>query len=1123
MFFVYDETQTKLAKATTFPGAEYINLSSVIVDNYGPNYTSIKLSYILQDPLQELKVFNNLIAKKMMNFRIFEISSQQMQDQLSNIKNIKELNDLLQINKVYYKDINAALSFVGNPYKIDEHYIQNNNLFLNYNFDFLLPKKDPEYLSIGCVFYYDVNQYSLENNVLQENISYNVIFGEIKISNLINAKKPVSPSLKDLRIVKDVFAIDRLYEQTSLKTTGVKIQSVDSKKIPNKQFFSNIYYTKKSNTELSALFNLDFFKLVYDNSPLKEVIYKSDSVEKLLNQSSISHFKFKRRLVKKQFKNYVPIEQESSDVIQTYEDSSTGLLTDINDNFGSVKESAIYSNEDLKIRTFQLLDKKVYSTKKGIYQYGIELKIVDGLIEYLYNLTDQLLLDNSLLAKYLSETDKFVTIPKDSRNINPHLLLSSVIKTGYYDPISARFTPAFLYNVFPQQYQGDILKIIARYVESLRILGLLKTSVEDTTSVFTSLLNPSFATAQTISYFIKAHSKLISEINKLLKETKNNYYKLEHWFENDYVDASYDSSLGYEFIEYDSNTVMQTVTDDYINVRADEEIKKYSNNGSISAEQQKKKYAFLSPIKVTARTKTLKLDKLLEEKNTFALQEYKDTELDIKRYNLLKDADKEVMVSDVTKGLSAEQQKQILKSNRLFNDKSVSFEIVQDKNALVSGSEYKVVDYVDPTMLQLGLSKYINYSNNSFIKKATSLSQSYSLQTDLLNQNNSRYFDSTNDYLNDLDINSKYLFLYSSVHQIEYLTYKQNLKDEVWNLFDEDAYRNLSNTKTLFCRLKLVDNPLFDQIKLPVFNSYFLLNYIEGEKTSSRMPLDKIPEEPPRAQFLPSLPPYVPPKKPFGLSKKDINPSVMNIFKAPEDDIYDLGTRTGTGVNAEQDAAYEAYLNSLASGPELPQEISLPTDGATPNVPGDTYDSDSAMSILAPDTRYSMYENQEIRFGDNNDTILLRSQNKKYRLVGRKYGLFLEEIIIDPNDSAEYIKILWEISDAEGAPDTLKDRVNNNVWEIYENGTGISKLAIFAGTLYVSSNKKLIARLYDSSSINGDYTNKLVLQDDGNLVFYTSDYQKLWATNTDGGKKSYAPQNYKGKAPKASGDNIKVY
>jgi len=1123
MFFAFNKEQIKAAKDTVFPSAGYINLSSAIIDNYGPNYTSIKLSYILQDVLGDLKVFNVLTAKKMMNLRIFEISSQQMQDELANIKNIKDLNSLLKSYGVYYKDVNAAVSFVGDPYKLEEHYVQNNNVFLNYNFDFLLAKKDPEYLSFGCVFYYDVSEYCLENEVLQDNVTYEAIFGEIKTFNLINAKKPASASLKDLRIVKDIFAIDRLYEQTSLKTTGVKIQSVDNKKIPNKQFFSNIYYTKKSSTELSALFNLDFFKLVYDNSPLREVIYKSDSVEKLLNQSTISHFKFKRRLVKEQFKNYVPVEQESSDVIQTYENTSTGLLTSVDDSFGSVKESAIYTNEDLKIRTFQLLDKKVYSTKKGIYQYGVELKVVDGLIEYLYNLTDQLLLDSSLLKKYLSETDKFVTIPKDSRNINPHLLLSSAIKTGYYDPLSARFTPAFLYNVFPQQYQSDILKVIARYVESLSILGMLKTSVEDTTSVFTSLLNPSFATAQTISYFIKAHSKLISEINKILKETKNNYYKLEYWFENDYVDASYDSSLGYEFIEYDSNTVMQTATDDYIKIRTDEEIKKYSNNGSISAEQQKNKYAFLSPIKVTARTKTLELDKLLEEKNTFALQEYKDTELDIKRYNLLKDADKEVIVSDLTKGLSAEQQKQILKSNRIFNNKSVSLEIVQDKNALVSGSEYKVIDYVDPTMLQLGLSKYINYSNNSFINKATSLSQSYSLQADLLKQNNSRYFDNTSDYLNDLDINSKYLFLYSSIHQIEYLTYKQNLKDEVWKLFDEEAYRNLSNTKTLFCRLKLVDNPLFDQIKLPVFNSYFLLNYIEGEKTSSRMPLDKIPEEPPRAQFLPSLPPYVPPKKPFGLSKKDINPSVMNIFKAPEDDIYDLGTRTGTGVNAEQDAAYEAYLNSLASGPELPQEISLPTDGATPNVPGDTYDSDSAMSILAPDTRYSMYENQEIRFGNNNDTILLRSQNKKYRLVGRKYGLFLQEVVIDSIDSTESGITLWEISDAEGAPDGLKDFVKDNVWEIYENGTGISKLAIFAGTLYVSSNKKLIARLYDSSSINGDYTNKLILQDDGNLVFYTSDYQKLWATNTDGGKKSYAPQNYKGRAAKAYGDNIKVY
>ena len=47
MFFAYDEKEIKTVKNATFPGAAYINLSSAIIDNYGANYTSIKLSYIL--------------------------------------------------------------------------------------------------------------------------------------------------------------------------------------------------------------------------------------------------------------------------------------------------------------------------------------------------------------------------------------------------------------------------------------------------------------------------------------------------------------------------------------------------------------------------------------------------------------------------------------------------------------------------------------------------------------------------------------------------------------------------------------------------------------------------------------------------------------------------------------------------------------------------------------------------------------------------------------------------------------------------------------------------------------------------------------------------------------------
>jgi hypothetical protein len=130
---------------------------------------------------------------------------------------------------------------------------------------------------------------------------------------------------------------------------------------------------------------------------------------------------------------------------------------------------------------------------------------------------------------------------------------------------------------------------------------------------------------------------------------------------------------------------------------------------------------------------------------------------------------------------------------------------------------------------------------------------------------------------------------------------------------------------------------------------------------------------------------------------------------------------------------------------------------------------------------------------------------------------------------------LWQIDDAQDLPENIKKQFRNNVWELYEpNGSllqaknnGVEYLSIEDGSVLLfvneSTGRRAVVALYRSITADPAARNvKLILQDDGNLVLYSGLGGVLWATNTNGGKASNAPKNYKGNAPDASGDPIEI-
>jgi len=1101
MIFTVSQENIDSIISSTFPTVEYFNFNSVILDNYGPSATSVKLSFILQDDIQSLKVFNNLTAKKMMFLKIFEINSQQMRDQISTIKNIKDLNKILQQNNVYYKDLNAALSFIGDTKDVYQHFTQDKRVFLNYSFNFTLPKKDPQYLSFGAVFYYDTDIYSEENKLPKEYINYETIFGPVKTTNIIDNFLPNSPVLKDLRILKDIFTVEKLYQQISFKTTGPKLLSSKTKKTPYNQYFSNLYISKKSENTAGLLFNIDYHKLIFENSPVKDIIFRSQDVNTLLNKSYISNVTIKKRLVKKHNKSFIDLTEQPENLISTSDGDNLLLVNNNNDN-GGIEEVVLDTSSTLKLRTVAAEDKKVYSNKKGSYQYGVEIKVVDGIIEYLKNISKLLSDDNNMIVKYLSETDKTVTTSRMLYEANPHSKASNSAMSGFYDPLAGKFTPYFMYVYFPRNYSDSLLTAISRFMSVLDLFGFVKKDIEKVRSVLISFINPAFATAQTIQYFANSHSRLINQINKILNESYNNNYSLEHWFENDVLEVDNKSQYGYRFINIQNDSIFGKIDSDYINLRTEEEILKYSSKSDISGSQLSSKFSYVSPIEISLENNTFDLEQLKVEKNFYPLEDYKNIELEIKRYNLLKEKDKQVITSNKITAISQNQQKEILKNNRLFSDESVSIQIIDSLASDISGSEYKLKTDIDPTMLYLGLAKYPDKQNNV---------ASSSLQAELLIEGNGRYFDNTNKeniFLKDLDLNSKYNILYNTIHKIDFLSYDQNLKKEIWTTFDQKSYLDMESKKTILCRITPTNIDAYSNISLPIHNKYFLLTYKQETPVSFRTPDDEIVN--------PIRPSFVFPKPPPIIDQPPL-PSI------PEPATLELGPIFVTSFVAAEPPAISLPIEPPADPPPV-----LPVDGNY-KLDSDKFNTDINGWELAPDTRYSINDRQNIIFGPSisKKIIILKSRTK----IGNDSRYMFIAQHVDPNrklyrnkKNRLYIidrlqdKILWELGAGDG---TL-----NNVWELDDNldNTGPEFITIRDGQLQIftrgtdsSSYKVLITAGIQYSDPSIASTAYLILQDDGNLSLYVAGNQ-VWATNTYDGRYSKSPKNYGG----GSGNDINV-
>ncbi len=880
MFLKTTEEDILKIREEKYPLPSSFSVKNAILKTSGTD-TLAEIYIELIDYLQKAKIFKNEISKNTLKFKVFEIVNQQMKDELINATDILKIQEVINKYGALQNDIFPCVDFIGDKKDASQHYIEDGNITLKYVTKFAFKEEDRKFLSIGLIFYFNLQDYLSEFGIAEKYVKKETLSSSLKIVDLLdsNGKNINMDCLQDLRTVNKIFKdnaiLDSINSLINLQFKETKLLSQPQKFINNEQFFSNLYFSRDTLGNLNVLFSIDFNKIVENYSSFSKFIKNTHFPADLFDKCKISSLKIvKRQVVKNSFddKNSkifikkTPVES----VIASSQEKDNFVIKEINQDTASIKEIKLF--DDLKC--LEVIDKTVYKSKNNFYQYGIELNVTDGFYNYLVNLRDNLSSGVKVFKEYLNETNNYVKPLNKSNQKN--------VTIGYYDPAVESFTRRFSEEIFPQLYEKRALVSITNFVNTLKVFDLLenknqleikpinrdikfikknkllanikekmvrKTQEEELVSSLISLISPTSATSNTILYFIKIYEKFISQIDLIIKHNKNNNFSLEYWFEKSLINTFDNPSYGYGYFDISKKEGMLRVTNLDLERKISLDINQYLKNNNLSAAREQYKYSSVAPSFINSKNKKINLFNIKNIEN----DDFIDLELDVKRYNSLDDGDKDFFIDDTLQKKPVETQKIRFKSERVANKHSFVtknlFKNVNDDIKIKKfGAEVGEIlnNDINPDILFLAMLKNTHKNKPVYnpikksiknnlegifnIKKFASIPDEIPYHISSLMEKNDTFFsDMKIKYLTDIHENSKFLFLYNSIHQIEFLKINNNnVKQENWNLLTKKEYDAIPLNSRVLCKLKLYQNPAFfidsfEEVSLPIYDQYFIL------------------------------------------------------------------------------------------------------------------------------------------------------------------------------------------------------------------------------------------------------------------------------------------------------------
>lgn len=629
------------------------------------------------------------------------------------------------------------------------------------------------------------------------------------------------------------------------------------------------YYSKNRNRTLGFVFIVNYEKIIAENTPYSSLLKRTQLKREFIDKCKISSIKILREKLNDNIKNKnFPI-PETTEVIVASSQKDKSLIEELQTQNGSITE--IQSPIDINVtisRAFSVTDKELFSSSaRGRYRYGVELEISDGTSDFLLNHIDILSTNVLGLVEYLNETNKIVkVISNDS---------GEYILTGVYDPQRNAFTPSFIENFNQQRviqnqdgslikpsYQQIIKNAASDFVTTLNFLGLNESNSQELIKTIISMLSPATTSGEAISYFIKIYETLIAQINRIIKDNRNNSFTIKKWFTNEYIDANDPIDYGYNFLDIKEYRGLGVVTaPDYLN-RLEEDIRRHfgiylptnnNSNETINQDQINQKLnavksqtaAYLSVNQIYLPNKELNLRLLNDNTGAISNIQFSEFELAIKSYNNKGNIASSDAVIQKTTTTNSENNKVVnivaLSSTGLENNLSISIKgainldlsdpfIKAFKNELVKIQNVAQIELLSSILKQYESQNSLDTTNVIQPSSLDNLGDiNTPIQIDFLKTNINRLLKVEDEYLNNIEYNSKFNLLFNTIHSVEILEFSDAFEENWTLLTRERLSRLITPIKNFYiCRLRNYKRPQdsivgLDNITLPIFNEHFLL------------------------------------------------------------------------------------------------------------------------------------------------------------------------------------------------------------------------------------------------------------------------------------------------------------
>lgn len=435
--------------------------------------------------------------------------------------------------------------------------------------------------------------------------------------------------------------------------------------------FSDMYLSRNSDGDIKFMFGLDFNSILKKNSSLSNLF---NSKNKRFKDDAIKNTKLATiKILRRRIKNNIKVDSqkadydlekfdinEPDDLVVMSSDISWKNLNNINNKRGSLREVDIEMGQEYEsIRYFTGIDKLFSEITDGLYQYGIELEIEDGTIEFVKERLNALELSKREIEQYYNE----VSMPSMKKflaeNVNPHIK-----SPNEYSARSALVNPGYdiLSNRFSRQLVDKMIRKYSRNPSSapwvapvavfVDVLDLFSESVATNSerrklirTIF-SYLNPNSGNPSSILKAVELFDYLISSIFKATGLTpdvavgssstkpsssgksKSNF-KIQKYF-NSIVDSNVSKKYGLDYLSTTSRSIdsvdgLTVLSSEVLFKRVENETLKFfdkinpnlnftnpASSLKLSGNIQQNSFSYITPTRIDLPAKSVILSKNLE-------------------------------------------------------------------------------------------------------------------------------------------------------------------------------------------------------------------------------------------------------------------------------------------------------------------------------------------------------------------------------------------------------------------------------------------------------------------------------------------------------------------------------